>query len=93
MKIVSNYLKDGTMPDSSNYPNFYCDISKKKATNYEVWIITYNIGSTSYKNEIVDAVIPYLNCYGDQCFLSIQYDDFENMTEDEIVEYIESVIK
>lgn len=93
IKAVSAYLKDGTMPDSSDYPYFSCDVNKKKAKNYEVWVVTYNLGVSSYSSETTCAIIPYLNCYGDQCYLSMEYDGFDKMTEDEIVTYVESLIK
>ena len=93
IKAVSAYLKDGTMPDSSDYPYFSCDVNKKKAKNYEVWVVTYNLGVSSYSSETTCAIIPYLNCYGDQCYLSMEYDGFDKMTEDEIVTYVETLIK
>ncbi len=93
LRIVSAYLKDGTMPDSSDYPYFSCDVTKKKAKNYEVWIVTYNLGTSSFSSDNICAIIPYLNCYGDQCYLSVDYDGFDKMTEDEMVDYVASIIK
>lgn len=90
-KILKDYIDEGIAPDSSLYPNFYCDVIDKKANNTPIKILTYDMSMYSaYDRKSV--FVPYINCYGDSCYLSIDYEGFSEMSDSEIVAYVEKLL-
>lgn len=93
-KHYTEYLNYGTLPDASQYPDFKCEYNTYSAGNYDIMVVSGNdfYGGGSRYDEIF-VLIPYLDCYGDKHYLRIDGEKFDEMSDDEIVEFVKQFIQ
>lgn len=87
----ADYIEYGIKPDLSQNPFFTCNVDKESIDGMDVYILTYNINKTT---ELLGkkVLIPYIDCYGEQRYLQIECEMFDDDDNDEILEWIESIL-
>ncbi len=87
-----NYLINGTVPSDVVNPDFMCEVESYSVSQQEILIATYDSNRTSHDIEKM-ALVPYIDCYGKQHYLTFTCYQFAEMSDDEIIEIVDEFIE
>lgn len=90
--IYADYIEYGMIPSGDKSPFFYCNVVSEMVNDTSVYIMTYNKNQNNdEKGKMV--LVPYVDCYGEQRYMTIECDKYDDMINYDILESVEMILK